>query len=173
MTNEVLNAIKLRRSVRAYKTDAVPEALLHAVLEAGTYAPTGRGRQSPTIIAVTSERYRKEIAELNAKVMGSDSDPYYGAPVIVLVLADGSASTFVEDGSCVLENMMVAAASLGLGSVWVHREREIFDSEEGKALLREWGLPETLRGVGSIALGYPAGSIGEAAKRKDDYIIRV
>lgn len=173
MTNEVLNAIKMRRSVRAYKPDAVPEALLHAVLEAGTYAPTGRGRQSPTIIAVTSERYRKEIAELNAKVMGSDSDPYYGAPVIVLVLADGSAHTFVEDGSCVLENMMVAAASLGLGSVWVHREREIFDSEEGKALLREWGLPETLRGVGSIALGYPAGSIGEAAKRKDDYIIRV
>lgn len=173
MTNEVLNTIKMRRSVRAYKPDAVPEALLHAVLEAGTYAPTGMGRQSPTIIAVTSERYRKEIAELNAKVMGSDSDPYYGAPVIVLVLADGSASTFVEDGSCVLENMMVAAASLGLGSVWVHREREIFDSEEGKALLREWGLPETLRGVGSIALGYPAGSIGEAAKRKDDYIIRV
>ncbi len=173
MTNEVLNAIKMRRSVRAYKPDAVPEALLHAVLEAGTYAPTGMGRQSPTIIAVTSERYRKEIAELNAKVMGSDSDPYYGAPVIVLVLADGSAHTFVEDGSCVLENMMVAAASLGLGSVWVHREREIFDSEEGKALLREWGLPETLRGVGSIALGYPAGSIGEAAKRKDDYIIRV
>ena len=173
MTNEVLNAIKLRRSVRAYKPDAVPEALLHAVLEAGTYAPTGMGRQSPTIIAVTSERYRKEIAVLNAKVMGSDSDPYYGAPVIVLVLADGSAHTFVEDGSCVLENMMVAAASLGLGSVWVHREREIFDSEEGKALLREWGLPETLRGVGSIALGYPAGSIGEAAKRKDDYIIRV
>ena len=129
MTNEVLNAIKMRRSVRAYKPDAVPEALLHAVLEAGTYAPTGRGRQSPTIIAVTSERYRKEIAELNAKVMGSDSDPYYGAPVIVLVLADGSAHTFVEDGSCVLENMMVAAASLGLGSVWVHREREIFDSE--------------------------------------------
>ena len=173
MTNEVLNTIKMRRSVRAYKPDAVPEALLHAVLEAGTYAPTEMGRQSPTIIAVTSERYRKEIAELNAKVMGSDSDPYYGAPIIVLVLADGSARTFVEDGSCVLENMMVAAASLGLGSVWVHREREIFDSEEGKALLREWGLPETLRGVGSIALGYPAGSIGEAAKRKDDYIIRV
>lgn len=166
MTNEVLQTIKSRRTVRAYRPDAVPEELLQAVLEAGTYAPTGRGRQSPTIIAVTSEGYRQKISELNAAVLGSDSDPYYGAPVIILVLADGTANTFVEDGSCVLENMMLAAASLGLGSVWVHREREIFDSEEGKALLQAWGLPETLRGVGSIALGYPAGAINEAAKER-------
>ncbi len=173
MTNEVLNTIKARRSIRAYKPDAVPEELLNAVLEAGTYAPTGMGRQSPTIIAVTSEGYRREIAELNAAVMGAKSDPYYGAPVVILVLADSAANTFVEDGSCVIENMMLAAASVGLGSVWVHREREIFDSERGKALLREWGLPETLRGVGSIALGYPAHAAGEAAKRKDNYIVRV
>ena len=105
--------------------------------------------------------------------MGKNTDPYYGAPVIILVLADGTASTFVEDGSCVLENMMLAAASLGLGSVWVHREREIFDSEKGKALLREWGLDETLRGVGSIALGYPASKPGEPVKRKDDYVVIV
>ncbi len=173
MTNEVLNTIKTRRSIRAYKPDAVPATLLDAVLEAGTYAPTGGGHQSPVIIAVTSEKFRKEIAELNAGVMGSSSDPYYGAPVIVLVLAEGTANTFVEDGSCVLENMMLAASSLGLGSVWVHREREIFDSERGKALLREWGLPETLRGVGSLALGYPAAEPKPAAKRKDNYIVRV
>ncbi len=173
MTNEVLNTIKTRRSIRAYKPDAVPATLLNAVLEAGTYAPTGGGHQSPVIIAVTSEKFRKEIAELNAGVMGSSSDPYYGAPVIVLVLAEGTANTFVEDGSCVLENMMLAASSLGLGSVWVHREREIFDSERGKALLREWGLPETLRGVGSLALGYPAAEPKPAAKRKDNYIVRV
>ena len=105
--------------------------------------------------------------------MGVDSDPYYGAPTVVLVLADPKASTFVEDGSCVLENMMIAASSLGLGSVWVHREREIFDSKEGKALLREWGLKETLRGVGSIALGYPLTEPGGAAERKGDYIVRV
>lgn len=166
MTNEVLQTIKSRRTVRAYRPDAVPEELLQAVLEAGTYAPTGRGRQSPTIIAVTSEGYRQKISELNAAVLGSDSDPYYGAPVIILVLADGTANTFVEDGSCVLENMMLAAASLGLGSVWVHREREIFDSEEGKALLQAWGLPETLRGVGSIALGYPAGAITKRQKER-------
>ena len=173
MSNEVLNTIKARRAIRAYKPDAVPAELLDAVLEAGTYAPTGGGHQSPVIIAVTSDKYRKEIADLNASVMGSAGDPYYGAPVIVLVLADGTASTYVEDGSCVLENMMLAAASLGLGSVWVHREREIFDSEKGKALLHEWGLPETLRGVGSIALGYPAGAPAEAAKRKENYIVRV
>ena len=173
MPNEVLNTIKTRRSIRAYKSEPVSAELLDAVLEAGTYAPTGGGRQSPVIIVVTSEKYRKEIAQLNADVMGSTKDPYYGAPVIVLVLADGTASTFVEDGSCVLENMMLAAASLGLGSVWVHREREIFDSERGKALLCEWGLPETLRGVGSIALGYPVGVPGEATKRKENYIVRV
>ena len=173
MMNKVLNTIKTRRSIRAYKSDAVPEELLNAILEAGTYAPTGGGRQSPTIIAVTSEKYRKEIAKLNAEIMGSNSDPYYGAPVVILVLADGTASTFVEDGSCVIENMMLAAASLGLGSVWVHREREIFDSEKGKKLLCEWGLSETLRGVGGIALGYPNEAIGEAAERKNNYVIRV
>ena len=99
MTNEVLKTIKLRRSVRTYKPDAVPPELLQAVLEAGTYAPTGRGRQSPTIIAITTEKYRKEIARLNAEVMGQNTDPYYGAPVVILVLAEGTASTFVEDGS--------------------------------------------------------------------------
>ena len=116
MTNEILTLIKTRRSIRSFKPDAVPQELLDAVLEAGTYAPTGGGRQSPTIVAVTSETYRRQIEKLNAAVMGKDTDPYYGAPVIVLVLADGAANTFVEDGSCVLENMMLAAASLGF--VW-------------------------------------------------------
>lgn len=173
MTNEILTLIKTRRSIRAFKPDAVPQELLDAVLEAGTYAPTGGGRQSPTIVAVMSETYRKQIEKLNAAVMGKDIDPYYGAPVIVLVLADGAANTFVEDASCVLENMMLAAASLGLGSVWIHREREIFDSEEGKALLRQWGLPQTLRGVGSIALGYAAAPAPAPAPRKEGYIVRV
>ena len=123
MENNFLSLIKTRRSVRVYKSEPVPAEALDAVLEAGTYAPTGGGRQSPTIIAITDPKYRQEIAKLNAEVMGSNADPYYGAPVVVLVLADGSASTFVEDGSCVLENMMLAAHALGLGTVWVHRER--------------------------------------------------
>ena len=152
MENNFLSLIKTRRSVRAYKAEPVPPEALDAVLEAGTYAPTGGGRQSPTIIAITDPKYRHAV---------------------VLVLADGGASTFVEDGSCVLENMMLAAHALGLGTVWVHREREIFDSEKGKALLREWKLPETLRGVGAIALGYPAQEAGQPAARKQNYIVRI
>lgn len=162
--------VKARRSIRGYNSDEIPADKLARILEAGTYAPTGRGKQSPQIIAIKDKATRDKISTLNAAIMGTDSDPYYGAPVIVLVLADGNANTFVEDGSCVLENLMLAAEAEGLGSVWVHREREIFDSEEGKALLREWGLPETLRGVGSIALGYPAVEPREAAQRKADYI---
>ena len=158
MENNFLSLIKTRRSVRAYKPQPVPSEALDAVLEAGTYAPTGGGRQSPTIIAITDPKYRQEIARLNAEVMGNNTDPYYGAPVVILVLADGSANTFVEDGSCVLENMML---------------REIFDSEKGKALLREWKLPETLRGVGAIALGYPAQEAGQPAARKQNYIVRI
>ena len=103
--------------------------------------------------------------------MGSSTAPYYGAPVVVWVLADGGASTFVEDGSCVLENMMLAA--LGLVTVWMYREREIFDSEKGKALLREWKLPETLRGVGAVALGYPAREASQPAARKQNYSVRI
>lgn len=173
MKTEVLDLLLTRRSVRAYKPDPVPTALLEEVLRAGTYAPTGGGRQSPVLVAVTDKAARDEISRLNAAVMGRDTDPYYGAPVLVLALADPASSTWVEDASCALENMMLAAHALGLGSVWVHREREIFDSEAGKALLRAWGLPETLRGVGSIALGYASGPAPAPAPRKDGYIVRV
>ena len=171
MNHDMLNLIQTRRSVRAYKTDPVPEELLSAVLEAGTWAPTAMGRQSPVIVAVTDKTYRDKLSQLNAAVMGKDADPYYGAPAVVVVLAEGN--NFLQDGSCVLENMMLAAHALDLGSVWVNREREIFDSDAGKALLKEWNLPETLRGVGAIALGWPAGPAPEPAPRKDGYIVRV
>lgn len=171
--NDILENIKTRRSVRAYKADEVPEEMLNAVLEAGTYAPTGMGKQSPVIVAVTDKATRDTLMKMNAAVMGVSSDPYYGAPVIVLVLADPTAHTYVQDASCVLENMMLAAHALGLGSVWVNREKEMFESKEGKALLKKWNLPSTLAGVGSIALGYPAGVLPEAKPRKDGYIVRV
>ena len=173
MKTEFLDMLLTRRSVRAYKPDPVPTALLEEVLRAGTYAPTGGGRQSPVLVAVTDRAARDEISRLNAAVMGKDTDPYYGAPVLVLALADPASSTWVEDASCALENMMLAAHALGLGSVWVHREREIFDSEAGKALLRAWGLPETRRGVGSLALGDASGPAPAPAPRKDGYIVRV
>ena len=173
MNRDFLEMIKTRRSTRSFKPDSIPEDLLDAVLEAGTYAPTGMNRQSPVIIAVSDKKYREKLSKLNAAIMGVDKDPYYGAPTVVLVLADPSANTFVEDGSCVLENLMLAAHACHLGSVWVHREREIFDSEEGKKLLREWNLPETLRGVGSIALGYPAAEPTARPPRKDGYIVKI
>lgn len=172
MDNQFLTMMKTRRSVRAYRSDMIPEELLDAVLEAGTYAPTGGGRQSPVIVAVRDRKLRNKLAAMNAKVMGSDTDPYYGAPVVILVLAKGEANTCVEDGSCVLENMMLAAHAVGLSSVWVHREKEMFESEEGKALLKEWGLPESLRGIGGIALGYASAMPDHAADRKADYIIK-
>ena len=171
MKNDFLTLIKTRRSIRAYKPDAVPADTLARVLEAGTYAPSAMGEQSATIVAVETKAYRDRLTKLNAAVIGRDVDPYYGAPVVVLVLAEGN--TFVEDGTCVLENLMLAAHAMGLATVWVHREREMFDSEKGKALLREWGLPETLRGVGAVALGYAAQEPAEAAPRKQNYIVKL
>lgn len=173
MNNEVLKTIKERRSIRSYKSDVVPNELLNEVLEAGTYAPTGRGAQSPKIIAITNKKYRDEVSKLNAKVMGKDNfDPYYGAPVIILVLANPNANTYVEDGTCVLMNMMLAAKSVGLATCWIHREKEIFNSDDGKKLLKEWGIEEPLVGIGSLALGYAA-SEPVTAKRKDNYIVHI
>ena len=173
MSENILQNMKTRRSVRAYKQDPVPEELLDKVLEAGTYAPTGMGRQSPVIVAVKDKPTRDKLMKMNAAVMGTDNDPYYGAPVIVLVLADKAANTRVQDASCVLENMMLAAHALGLASVWVNREKEMFESAEGKALLQKWGLIAPLEGVGAIALGYPAASPAPAKPRKAGYIIKI
>lgn len=141
MKNDFLTLIKTRRSIRAYKPDAVPADTLARVLEAGTYAPSAMGEQSATIVAVETKAYRDRLTKLNAAVIGKDVDPYYGAPVIVVVLGDGERANYLADGSCVLENLMLAAHAEGLGTVWVNREREIFDSPDGKALLRDWGLP--------------------------------
>ena len=173
MTNETLQTIRSRRSCRAYEPRQITDAELDAVLEAGTYAASAMGRQSAKIVVVQDAATRAQLTRMNAAVMGTDKDPYYGAPVIVLALADPAIGPWVEDASCALENMMLAAHALGLSTVWVHREREIFDSEAGKALLRKWGLPETLRGVGSIALGYGAAPAPQPKPRKEGYTLKV
>ena len=175
MKQELLKIMKERRSVRSYKKDLmIPEDVLQEILETATYAPTGGGRQSPVIIAVTDKTMRDHIAHLNAKIKGDENaDPFYGAPVIALVLADGSKSTWVEDGTNVLCYLMLAAKACDVSSVWVHREKEIFDSEEGKKLLKQWNLPENLRGVGAVALGYLEGEEPKAAPRKEGYIVEV
>ena len=173
MENQMLDLLKTRRSVRQYLSKPLDPALLDAVLEAGTYAPTGRGMQSPVIVAVTKPEDRNAVMELNQKARGFSTDPYYGAPAILLVLADPERNTCVEDGSCVLATMMFAAHALGAATCWIHGEREMFQLPEGKALLEKWGLPATLRGVGSLAIGYADGPAPEPKPRKAGYIQKV
>lgn len=166
---DFLEIIKTRRSCRKYKPEQITDEELKAVLEAGTYAPTSRGMQSPFIVAVQNEEQRKQLAAMNARVMGVTSNPYYDAPTYVLVFTPADANSPIQDGSCVLENMMLAAHAIGLASCWIHREREMFSTEEGKALMKQWGLPEGLVGIGALSLGYPAGEAAEAKPRKEGY----
>ena len=173
MTNETLETIKSRRSCRAYKPEQITDEELNAVLEAGTYAASAMGRQSAKIVVVQDAATRAQLTRMNAAVMGRDGDPFYGAPTVVVVLADGENPNWVADGSLVLGNLMTAAWSLGVGSCWINRARELFDMPEGKALLEKWGLPETLRGVGNCILGYAEGPVPAPKPRKDGYIVRV
>lgn len=168
----VLACIRERRSIRKFFPEQIDEEKLEAVLEAGLYAPSGHGEQSPVLVAVQSPREREILSRMNAEVMGTGADPYYGAPAVIVVLAPASCGTAVADGSCALENMMLAAHALGLGSCWINREREMFSSPEGKELLRSWNLPEELAGIGAIALGIPAGASAPAAERREGRIVR-
>lgn len=173
MRNDMLDLIKTRRSIRKYRAEQIADEALDAVLEAGTYAPSGKGKQVSTIVAVQDQETLQKLARMNAEVLGRDIDPYYAPPTIVLVFADPQRPTYIQDASCVLENMMLAAHALGLGSCWINREREMFETQEGKALMKKWGLDETLKGVGALSLGYIKGNPPKAAKRKENYIIKV
>ena len=167
----LMEGLLKRRSVRAYKPDMVPQEAIEAVLKAGTYAPTGNGKQSPIIIAVTNKEMRDKLSAMNAKVMGKDGiDPFYGAPVVLVVLADKSKATYLYDGSLVMGNLMLAAYDQGLGSCWIHRAKEEFESEEGKAILRDLGIEGDYEGIGHCVLGYPAQDLPEASPRKDNYV---
>lgn len=172
-TATVLQSLQTRRSVRSYLPKQVEEAALEAVLTAGTWAPTGMNKQAPVIVAVQDAATVAKLSALNAAVMGSDKDPFYGAPTVLVVLADPAVRTWVEDGSLVMGNLMNAAHAVGLASCWIHRAREVFDSDEGKELLKQWGLPDTLRGVGNCILGYADGPLPDARPRKEGYIVRV
>ena len=164
--NETLNTLMTRRSVRKFKPDPIKAEDLNAILEAGQYAPTGGGRQGNLFVVVQDPALRKQLAKLNAAVLGKDFDPYYGAPAIILVFADQTKSTPVEDGSLALGNLFNAAHALGLGSCWIHRAREMFANEEGQVLLKRWGVEDRYVGVGACSLGYPDGELPAAAPRK-------
>jgi nitroreductase len=171
--NEILKCLRERRSCRAYREDPVPEDVLDAVLCAGTYAPTGMNRQSPVMIVLRDAALIKRLSAMNAAVMGREGDPFYGAPVVVAVLADPSIPTWVQDGSLVIGNLLNAAHAVGLAGCWIHRAKEVFDSEEGKALLAGWGVDPGLRGVGFCILGYRADEMPEARPRKDGYTVKL
>ena len=168
--NDVLDVLKNRRSVRAYKDSMPSKDVIEKIMEAGSYAPTGRNQQSPVIIAVTDKTERDYLSRLNAAVLGTDNDPFYGAPVVLVVLADRKCPTFIYDGSLVMGNLMNAAFSLGIGSCWVHRAKEVFNSEEGKKKKKKWGLTDDYEGIGHCILGYPVSeNIMPASPRKPDY----
>ena len=166
-----LDTIKTRRSIRKYKSDAIPEEILNKIIEAGSYAPSGMGRQPVIILAVTNKELRDRLSKLNADVMHSTSDPFYGAPVVLVVLADKNAPTHVYDGSLVMENLMlVAAHDLGIGSCWIHRAKEVFESEEGKEILKSLGIEGDYEGIGNCILGYADGEEPQAKPRKNNFV---
>ena len=174
--NETLKVMETRRSCRNFdKKKMVSAEDIEAIVKAGTYAPTGRGKQSPIIIAVTNKELRDQIATENAKIMGTDMDPFYGAPTVIVVLADRSRGTYVEDGSgsLVMGNLMNAAESLGLGSIWIHRAKEEFESDFGKKILSDLGIDGDYEGIGHCAIGYAAVPAPASAPRKGNYVYYV
>jgi len=170
MDNEILKALRERRSIRRYKPEQIKDEELQAVLEAGTWAPTAKGMQDPWIVAVQRPDLVQRIDRLNGEVWGHPQ-PFYGAPTIILVFGSDPAvwPNSVPDGSLVLGNMMLAAHAIGLGSCWINREREMFALPEGKELMREMGVPEDLMGIGALALGYPASYPHSVKERKANY----
>ena len=171
--NEVLKCLKERRSIRKYKKEQIKDSELDLILEAGTYAPTGMGMQSPIMVVVQDPELIAKLSRMNAAVMGVNSDPFYGAPTVVIVLADRSKGTCVEDGSLVMGNLMNAAFSIGVDSCWINRAREVFDMEEGKELLKQWGIEGDYIGIGNCILGYRDCELPQAKPRKENYIKKV
>ncbi|MBP5153124.1 MAG: nitroreductase [Lachnospiraceae bacterium] len=173
--NETLKVLETRRSCRNFRPDMIKDEELDAILRAGTYAATGMGKQSPIIIAVTNKELRDEIMEENRKIGGWQEgfDPFYGAPVILVVLANKDVRTYLYDGSLVMGNLMNAAESLGIASIWIHRAKEEFESDFGKNILKKLGVEGKYEGIGHCALGYAAEPAKAPAPRKENYVYRV
>lgn len=169
--NETLDTLKKRRSCRAFKPELITDEELETILEAGTWAPSGMGKQSPIMIAVQNKDDISELEKINAEIFGKPgTNPFYGATTVIVVLADADRPTAVYDGSLVMGNLMNAAASIGVDSCWIHRAKETFEREDGKALLKKWGIKGNYIGVGNCILGYAAKEIPAPAPRKENYI---
>ena len=170
--NKTVEDIISRRSIRRYKSEQITREELDTVLRAGMAAPTAKNLQSPIIVAVQNKADIEYMSKLNAAVMGVSADPFYGAPTVLVVLADADNPNAVADGSLAMGNMMNAAHAIGLGSCWVNRAREVFDSDEGKALLKKWGIDGNYIGVGNCILGYADEKL-EMKPRKENYVYYV
>ena len=166
--NETIQTLKDRRSVRNFTDKPVDRELIEKIIDAGIWAPSGKGAQAPIVLAVTNRELRDRLSAMNAAVLGKEGfDPFYGGPVVLVVLADRSVPTYVYDGALTMGNMMNAAASLGVDSIWIHRAKEEFDSAEGKAILAEYGIEGDYEGIGHCVLGYAEKAPGAGAARKD------
>ena len=171
--NETLKNLEERRSIRKYKDEQIRDEQLNEILEAGTYAPTGMGAQSPVMVVIQDKETIRELSKMNADAMGTNSDPFYGAPTVIVVLADKNRLTYVEDGSRVMGNLMNAAHAVGVDSCWIHRAKEVFESEKGKELLKKWNIEGDYVGIGNCILGYRDCQYPKAKPRKAGYIVRV
>ena len=167
---DILDIIVSRRSVKKYKSDMPNKDDIEKVIKAGMYAPSGRNKQASIILAITNRKVRDDLSKLLAESRGIDIDPFYGAPVILVVLADRSVSTYIYDGSVVMENMLLEAHSIGLGACWIHHAKEVFDSEYGKRLLKSLNIDGDYEGIGSCILGYPDIEITSPLPRKDNFV---
>lgn len=154
MRNKFIENLKTRRSIRAYQDKMPHMDSIRKIAEAGTYAPNGQGKQSAKIIVVTDKNLRDKLSKINAAILGTNADPFHGAPVIIVVLADKSIPTYIYDGSLVIGNILNAAHSEGLGGCWIHRAKEMFLSKEGKELFHQWKIKENYEGIGCCAIGY-------------------
>ena len=168
--NEFIKQLKNRRSIRSYKQVQIEDSLLHEILEAGKYAPSGMGDQSTLMVVLQNKEIINQILKMNAEAVGGADDPFYGAPTVVVVFADTSRDTYVEDGSLVMGNLMNAAFSLGVDSCWIHRAKQVFDSPQGRKLAQQWGVPDHYVGVGNCILGYRDEEYPEPAERKADFV---
>ena len=170
--NDVIKNMIDRRSIRKYRDEQIKDEQLEDILVAGEYAASGKGKQATLMVVVQDPETIALMSRLNAEILGADVDPFYGAPTVIVVFADSERPTCVEDGSLVIGNMMLAAASLDVDSCWIHRARQTFETEEGKALMDKWGIPESYVGVGNCILGYREGELPSPPPRKEGRIIR-
>ena len=170
----MIELMKSRRSTKKYISNMPELAKIETIIEAGLYAPSGRNRQGAIIIAITDKETRDRLSKANAEVLGADVDPFYGAPVVLVVLADKTVNTSLYDGSLVMENMMLAAHSLGLGSCWIHRAKEVFELPEWREWLKSIGVEGEYEGVGNCIVGIPDADVFPAPlPRREGRVFRI